>query len=189
MSRFYRETMKGALGESVAQMLNDTPGTAMTVLHEELAIARVAAQQILEPFGMALDTEAPVEVRAGLGVSVMDAMQKVADLANAASRIDVARHALQGSLVQALELIVSRVTRAAYEAFGDDYKVKDFVDALRRDLTLPATLGGDGNVLGQGILRGTRVLPDGSIIDESELAPDVVDAIVLEMDSMIPSHE
>lgn len=191
MSRFYRQTLKGKLGEQVADILEGMPGAELTKLHEELAIAKVAADQIVTPFALAMELPDVAEnmgIKVGTAQQVLDVMSQVADLASSAAKIDIARMQLQGSLRSALELIVSRVTRAAYEAFGDDYRVREFTEALQRDLTLPSTLGGNGNELGSGLLLGTKLMPDGTIIDAEALSEDNVTELVGSMDESIPAH-
>lgn len=169
MPRFYRETLKGVVADRVMETLEAAPGYQALDTSEELAIARVAAGELIGLFSEAVEQKKAVEPAAMLA---LDVVAKVSALAATAAKIDEQRLAVAGSMRAAIELVIARCTRAAYEAFGDDYRVKDFTDALKRDLTLPETLGGQGNVLGTGLL------PDGTNLDDQ----------VLEMDASVPTE-
>ena len=176
MSRYYREALKPALAEKIQQVMEETPGVALTAVHEELIIAREAAAEIVAMYGAAYEDNIKNgrkgDATAGVAMATVDMMSQVTKIADTAAKIDNVRAQVAGSMAMAIETILGRVTRAAYEAFGDDYRVTEFVENLKADV-----LATDRKSPGAGEIRaigevGATMLPNGEDLNELVLAMD-----------------
>jgi hypothetical protein len=182
MSKYYREALRPALAARVERIMEETPGVALTAVHEELAVARMAAEEIVALYGMAKQHDIDQndgkqgQATAGAAIATVDMMTQITKIAQAAASIDKQRAEVAGSMVQAIELIISRVTKAAFDAFGDDHRVVEFVESLHTEVLEPL---GQGQA-GLRALRdeyGTPLLPSGESINEQVRA----------MDDMVPA--
>lgn len=163
MSRFYLHSMRPVLARQVQEMMDSVAPEQLTAVHEELAVARVAAGKVVEMFGVTLEGEAADEVAVPVAIQTVDMMQQVTKIAQAAAQIDNARAQLRGAMVVALENMVQRIAQAAYRAFGNDHRVVEFVEDMREQLQLEAEQGG---------VQGTTLLPSGEDVREQALAMD-----------------
>jgi hypothetical protein len=166
MPRFYKASMRPALAAVVEAQLAAQP-LAHIDTKEELAIARAAADDIVDMYAIA--KEAGEQCQPGLlqscAMASLSAMQDVMKMAETTAKIEHVRAALAGPMAVALEDVVQQLTKCVYQVFGDDHRVKQLEQLLRERVIVPNALGG-----GPG---GTRLLP--------------CDQDVLDMDATIPA--
>lgn len=164
MPKFYRGALRTALAERVAGVLENGQGTQMLDVSEELALVRVAADEVVDLYGQALETE-DKGLAQSAAIAVMSAMSDVMKMTETAAKVAAMRQALSGPIASALEEVIQQVTLCAYRAFGDDYRARDFERMLREEIL--------DNIRQVGP-AGTNLLP--------------CDDAVLAMDASIPAE-
>jgi len=151
MSKTLKEVMENALSE---------PATDQLSVLEELALARESIGPIIQIFDAARQSN-KVEVEMQCGALMREALSEVVKIAESAARI---ANAGKDAPMQAVQVVVNQITRAACGVLGDDVaKAREMEEAIRVAVALP------------GLHTGTDLLPSD------------VTATVEDMDATIPA--
>jgi hypothetical protein len=150
MSKYYTKTFRPAVAERVADILKDKMSVDHLDLTEELALLRVLADDVGQQYAKAneISDEAKREdamVIAGIAFSSM--LERVSKMAEAASRVQDAKVKIQGAFATVMASVINVVVGAAWEVFGDDYKVREFDRVIRAKLEEKKVPGYDGTDL------------------------------------------
>lgn len=144
---FYSSRLKGTLKDAVQQALDRPVHEQLSVL-EELALVRASAADVVEEYCSAVEANDQRRILQ-TGLLLRDTMQKVANLAESATRIAMSGNDVS---VHTLHVIVNQIVRVAYEAFKDNEdKAREFERLIFTQVKLPS-LSGD--------VQGTSVTPD-----------------------------
>lgn len=169
MPRFYTDTLRPALAAHVERMLEEAATADLLSIDEEVVLVKRAARDVVAMWSAAVETGNAEAIRvAGIAMtSVLDDSTKI--VARCAS-IEESRARVRGPMVTALETLIKRLTRIAYDVFGEDHRVRELERQLRADLRVTQAMGG-----GPG---GTSLLPTGESVDDA----------ALQMDSTVPEE-
>lgn len=169
--RYYQDVLRPTLAAQVQRILDEAPAIEAASIDEELAISRRAAMEMVKLFDEAVESKNSDAARTA-SIGVLQIMEDVTRIAERCARVENIRAAVAGPMTTAIEHLIGKCLRCAWAAFGDDIRVKDFEEALRKDLQLVKALGGTGP-------GGTSLLPSGQEVDATALA----------MDDTVPNEE
>lgn len=153
MTRFYYKTFKPTLAKRVEELLSESLPLDQLKIDEELALIRVTAQDAVELYSNVSEQKPnDVEARLSAGIVMSTAMQNVIKAVDTASKIEEVKQKVAGAFVNSMSAVCTAVMRAAWDAFGDDYRMKIFEDKLKEHLVIREVPGAEG-------LDGTTLMP------------------------------
>ena len=167
MSKFYTKTLRGTVLERVESMIQEKLPVEQLDLTEELALLRVVADDVGEQYAKASmlpEGEKKDALIIGVGQHLAESIERVVKVCESSAKVQEARQKIKGAFAGVMADVVQTITKAAWETFHDDFKVKEFEQRLREVLSVADVQGA----------VGTSSTPDQD---------------VAEMDSMVPARE
>jgi hypothetical protein len=161
----YKRYLKPALTRALDEMLNTSP-TEQLALFEELALIRDAAGQIVagysdirERLDAQPDNEKLKEAAIMSGALMRDALKEVITACESAARVQATSK--ESVSAAHLNFFVEQIVQCAYQSFGDDVKVDEFIKRVRTQIRVPTNH-----------VEGTTITPDADVIEMDETVPD-----------------
>jgi len=163
MSRYYLKCLRPTLAAALETALAESPLDQLD-LSEELALIRVAAGDAVAQYAKVSELTGEdaktAEMKLMMGQMMISRLQDVAKMAEAAGSNAELKVRLQGAFAQVMTSVITSIAHAAWEVFGDDYRVKDFEELIRTKL----------EARGAGV-EGTEITPDRDVIEMDETIP------------------
>jgi hypothetical protein len=152
MSKFYRGVLRPTLAARVAQTLEESDAIGSMDLGEELALMRDAVALRVGLYAELVERQAAGEpiTRENLvaaGEIMKGGLEDVAKMVEAHARVERVKQEVASGLAGALGAVIQAVLICARDAFGDDYRVRKFEEALRAKLRERSPQGSDGTLL------------------------------------------
>jgi hypothetical protein len=170
MSRYYLKTLRPALAVAMEQAMEamETP-LAHLDLSEEVALMRLAAKDGVEAYAQALEdaakqpTNSPkaMELKLSAGVIMAEKLKDVQRMVEGAAGIEKVKAEVMDLFSQVMAAVITSVSHAAWEIWGDDIKVKEFTELLKQKLERRQVTG----------ITGTEVTPDMDVQEMDDTVP------------------
>ncbi len=165
MSRYYLKCLRPTLAAKLEEAVDSLGSLDALDLTEELALIRVAAGDAVEQYAKAQeisgDDAKSTELKMITGQMMISRLQDVAKMCEAAGSSAELKVRLQTAFASVMTSVITSIAHAAWEVFGDDYRVKDFEELIRTKL----------EARGHGV-EGTEITPDRDVIEMDETIPD-----------------
>lgn len=164
MTRFYYKTFKPKLAERVQELLEEAPPIEQLSINEELALIRQGASHAVAQYSDLLEKREKGEQISEHALMIsadmmQDHLRKVIEAVESAGKLEEVKQKVAGTLVNCMNMVVTAVMRAAFDAFGDDCRMATFKNKLDEHLVwrgLPAVSGEEPT--------GTLLTPDQDVI-------------------------
>lgn len=169
LSRFYLKQLRPTLAAKIEEVVSEMGSLDNLDLTEELALMRVTAGDAVEEYAKVLELapgDKATELKLLTGQMMSSKLREVADMAAKAGDMQELKTRLSGAFSGAMASVISAIAHAAWETWGDDYRVKEFEELIRTKLAV------------KGIeAEGTSLTPDRDVIMMDETVPAVADTV------------
>lgn len=163
MTKFYRKALRPTLAARIDEIVAAAPAVQQLSLFDELALVRDQASNAVQLYANVMENpDVKLDQLMAAGVQMTMAMQDVAKMVDVAAKVEEVKQKVSSQLTNSMALLLSTILHAAWETWGDDYKVKEFEEKLRQKM--------DARDLGTG---GTLLTPDMDVGEMDDTVPRI----------------
>lgn len=147
MPRSYLHALRPTLTQRLEAALEGSEAFQQLDVSDELALIRDAAGNAVKMYAEAVEQQLSTDALLAVGSLMTEQLTTVIRSAETAARVTETKQRVTTAFGDALARVISSILHAAYEVWGDDYKVGEFEKLIRERLKSNQLPGADGTLL------------------------------------------